>query len=275
MLALACLAFGIGLAIVGLLFWWLSIPKWLVRLAGAFLAGSAALLATAGAGWYIALGAVGSALGLLCGVFWGIFVFPRFLPIEVATSRTWLRIAASLMACGAFLYWTVSPLIPDRDAQSLHVDIVRIVPGTDALTPGLQPIPIAERPQNKDMVGFGTSLSPDDAALLNGMGIKGRIYQGVSERTSVGGATKQARVLIVVTEPIESPIVLREPKAVNVTYIESHGKWSMIPADAPTVRKEIALFPDKNDPRRIHMVIEPTSNKDGVVFSWYPAKATR
>jgi hypothetical protein len=107
------------------------------------------------------------------------------------------------------------------------------------------------------------------------MGVKGRIYQGVSEETSVGGTTREARVLIVVTEPIESPIVLREPKAVNITYVESHGKWSMIPADAPTVRRNIILSPNENDPQQIHITIEPTSNKAGFVFSWYPAKATR
>jgi hypothetical protein len=275
MLALTCLAFGVGLAILGLLFWWLSTPKWLIRLGGALLAGSAALLATASAGWYIALGGVGSALGGLCGVLWGTFVFQRFLSTKPAKSRMWLRISASVIACGIFLYWTVSPFIPDRDAQSMHVDVVRIVPGNDAITSGSQPIPVPERPQNQGMVGFGTSLSPNDANLLNGVGVKGRIYQGVSEGTSVGGATKEARVLIVVTEPLESTIVFREPRAVNVTYIENHGKWSMIPAEAPTVRNEITLSPDRSDPRKIHLVIEPTSNKDGSAFSWYPAMGTR
>jgi hypothetical protein len=275
MLAIDCLAFGIGLALLGLLFWWLCIPKWLNRLMGAFLAGSAALVATTAAGWYIALGSVGSFSGMLCGVLWGIFAFPRLLPGVAAKSRMWPRIIASLIVCGAFLYWTVSPFIPDQDAQSLQVDVVRIVPGTEALTSGSQPIPVNERPQNQNMVGFGTSLSPDDVALLNRMGVKGRIYQGVSEGASVSGATKEARVLIVVTEPIEAPVVLREPKSVNVTYVENQSRWLMIPADAPTIRKKITLFPDKNDPQTIHISIQPTSNKAGFAFSWYPSMATR
>jgi len=97
-LAVTCLYFGFGLALLGFLFGWLSVPRWLLRLLGAVLAGCAAALATAAAGWYIALGQIGPPLGLLCGVIWGIFVLPRFVSSRKAALPLWLRVTASTLA---------------------------------------------------------------------------------------------------------------------------------------------------------------------------------
>jgi hypothetical protein len=273
MLAVTCLYFGLGLALLGLLFQWLSLPRSLVRLLGAVLAGCAAALATAAAGWYIALGEIGAALGLLCGVVWGVFVLPRFVGSRETVSALWLRITAGTLGVGVFLYWTISPLIPDRDAQSLRVEVVRIVPGEQSLTSGFQQIPATERTNN--MVGFGGNLTEEDATLLNKSGVRGRLYGGLSTELSVGGATREARALIVVTEPLERPVLLRQPKAARVIYLERRGEWTMIPPDAPTIRKKIRLTPVQGDATKIKAIIDSQASNDGTTFSWYPAMATR
>jgi hypothetical protein len=161
---------------------------------------------------------------------------------------------------------------PDRDAQALRVDLVRIVPRDEALTSGTDTI--ADRSKNQQMEGFSSGLTVGDVALLDKFGVKGRPHKGPTLFMG-GSVTKRARMLIVVTEPLKSPVLLRQPKAVDVVYLQRRGTWIMIPSDAPTLRKNIRLSPAQGDSTKIKVIVDPEASSDGTLFTWYPPMTTR
>jgi hypothetical protein len=172
---------------------------------------------------------------------------------------TWIRISIMLVCCGVFLYWTVFHLLPDRDAQALRVDLVRVVHGVE--------------PMNSGMLGISSGLTMEDVTLLNKLGLRGSLHKGPTIFMG-GGPVEKARALIVVTEPLENPVILRQPKATNVVYVQGNGTWTMIPSDAPTLRQKIRLSPVHGDTTKIRVILDQESG-DGDIFTWRPAMTTR
>ena len=152
---------------------------------------------------------------------------------------------------------------------------MRIVPGEQLLTSGFQQIPGPERANNNNMVGFGGQLTEEDVTVLLKSGVRGRQYGGLSTVVSVGDAKKEARALIVLTEPLEEPTLFRQPRDARVIYLERSGEWTMIPPGTPTIRKKIRLSPIQGDPTKINAIIDQEPSTHGTTFSWYPAMPTR
>ena len=275
LLALTCIYYGVGLAIVGLLFGWLALPRWTTRTLGALLAGPAAAMAAAGAGWYIALGGIGQLFGFACGVAWGAFLFSHFVEPRYRRPLSWIRLAASFLLCAAFVYWIVSPTIPDADAQDLQVDVVRVVPGDAPLSNGNLRTLNEEKLNGATSVQFGAGLAEGDVKRLREMGITGQLIGGISSNASSGQATKRAHIVIVVTEPVETPIKFKIPKAMDVTYLERNGKWEMSPSNAPTLRKTIRLVPVASDKTKMKLVMDGQDEEHAQEFNWYPPMSSR
>ena len=226
---------------------WLGAPKWLLRVLGGFFAGALGLLGIAAAGWYIALSAAAVYGGAILGVIFGAILLPRFAILRLEPQRAWWQWAAiagsAVLLAGGIVY----PLLPNLDAQSLEVRIMRLVPGPEKITVE------------------SSGLKQTEVTVLNSLGLHGKLHGGLQSIS--GGGDKKARVLIVVRAPISSKITFREPKATNVVYVQDGDRWNMYPRDAPTLRKSITLTPEPGEYEGLSMAEESGNPR---AFTWYP-----
>jgi hypothetical protein len=228
---------------------WLGAPKWFLRVLGGIFAGILGLLGTDAAGWYIAISAVGVYAGALSGLAYGTLLLPRFAVVRSEERpRVW-RWAGIIGATIVLTTGIVFPLLPDRDAQSLEVEVMRFVPGSEEIT------------QEK------TGLKSAEVGVLRSLGLRGKLYGGMQGWS--GGGAKQARVLIVVCGPISKKVVLNQPKATSIVYVQEAGSWHMYPSNAPTLGKTITLTESAGEYEGLSVAIEPIAGKASS-FTWYP-----
>jgi MFS family permease len=228
---------------------YLGASTWVLRSLGAIFAGTLGLFGTAAAGWYIAVASIAVYGGALLGVFFGAAVLPRFATVQTRERRSWWRWAAIATIAVLLLAGIVYPLIPDRDEQSLEVQIMRLVPGPDELTTR------------------NTGLSEAEVGILRSLGLTGKLHGGL--QSYVGAGDKAARVLIVVRGPLSAKVTLREPRATSVVYVQEGGHWNMYPPTAPTLRKTITLEGAPGEFEGLSAAIEPVIGKPHP-FTWYP-----
>jgi hypothetical protein len=228
---------------------WLGAPKWLLRVLGGIFAGILGLLGTDAAGWYIAMSAVGVHAGALSGLAYGTLLLPRFAVVRSeARPRLWQWsgiIGATIILTTGIVF----PLLPDRDAQSLEVQVVRLVPGSQEITVE------------------NTGLNASEVGVLRSLGLRGKLYGGIQSFST--GSNKQARALIVVCGPISKKVVLREPSATGVVYVQEGESWHIYPSNAPTLRKTITLTNSAGEYEGLSLAVEPTVGK-AHSFTWYP-----
>ena len=143
----------------------------------------------------------------------------------------------------------IYPLIPDRDAQSLDVDVRRLVPGPEEITTE------------------NTGLKQNEVTTLTSLGLRGKLHGGLQSLS--GSGDKHARVLIVVRGLIFSKVSLREPKATNVVYVQDGQSWQMYPPNAPTLRETITLTESKGQYEGLSVQVELLPGKPST-FTWYP-----
>jgi hypothetical protein len=200
---------------------WLAAPRWLLRSLGGLLAAFLSLVGIAAAGWYIAISAAVVYASAVIGLLFGALVLPKFAPrSEPAPVQNWWGWTAVAGVTVLFVGVVVYPLLPDRNAQSLEVQVVSLTPGPEQLT------------------HESTGLGEEELKTLSSLSLRGKL-QGEIQSYS-GGGDRHARALIVIRGPLTSKAV-RQPKATNVVYVQDGGTWRMYPSDAPTLRKKITL----------------------------------
>ena len=242
------LLWGAILFVFAQLISWLGAPVWTLRILGGFLAAALGLLGIEAAGWYIAISTVAVCGGAVLGFVYGAVLLPKLAAVRSKSQHTrwdWVGIAAvtALLMTGI-----VYPLIPDRDAQSLEVCVVRLVPGPE------------------ELAADSTGLTATEASVLRSLGLRGELHGGGVQSISEGG-DKQARALIIVRGQLSSKVRLREPNAANVIFVQEGDAWNMYPSDAPTLRKTITLTNAAGEFEGLSVAIEPG---EPTLFKWYP-----
>ena len=228
---------------------WLGAPKWLLRILGGVFGTILGLLGTEAAGWYIALSAIGVYAGAVLGLAYGTILLPRFAATRAGERRAWRWIAIAGVTV-VLIVEIIYPLLPDRSAQSLQVEIMRLAPGPEEIT--------AEN---------NRGLTTTEVEVLRSLGLRGELHGGIQSFS--GGGEKQARALILFRGPISNKVVLREPKATDVVYVQEGESWNMYPTNAPTLRKTITLTNLPGDYEGLSVAIEPIVGKP-TPFTWYP-----
>ncbi len=114
-----CLYFGAGLFALSIVLGAASTPRWLNRLIGGLVAAVAAGLAVLGAGWMLALAAIGPDSALILGLLYGVFLFPRFIQPSPRPLPTWIRFSSVTFTTLLFLYWLVFSVLAE-DAYPEH-----------------------------------------------------------------------------------------------------------------------------------------------------------
>jgi MFS family permease len=239
------LLWGLPLYLFMLIIARLGSPKLLARILGGVFAGALGFLGVAGAGWYIAISPVGVYSGGFLGLIFGSVLLPRFADFASVTLRRWWQWAAMATTCALFATVIVYPLLPDRDAQSLQINVVHLVTSLEKL----------EAPEG---------LSPVQKNIIKSLGLHGRLHGGIQGFSS-GPEDKQARILIVARGKIPKKTTLRVPRATDVVYIQDGTTWRMYPADAPTLDVTITLTQDNAE--TVSMTVGKGRSSQ---FSWYP-----
>jgi hypothetical protein len=247
-----CLYFGLGLFGLSLVLGVASAPRWLNRLLGGVIAAAAAGLAVMGAGWYLALAAIGPDAALVLGLLYGVFLFPRFIQPRAQPIRMWMRIGAVLCAATLFLYWIASPFLPKQPVPGIDFDLVRITPGEKTVT--------------------ATSfLGPELAKDLAGLNLRGDTHGGIGGSGSAGsgqGATP-IDIELIALEPITKEAKLTIPKSGHVIYVLKDGAWTEHPSIVQKDNRILTLEPGADfhyDGGRVKLGKE----SDFRAFTWYP-----
>jgi MFS family permease len=223
----------------------LGSPKLLARIFGGVFAGALGFLGVAAAGWYIAISSVGVYGAAILGLTFGSVLLPRFVNFPALPQRRWWHWAAIATTCALFATGILYPALPDRDAQVLEINVVRLVPGPEKLEPP----------------GGSSAIQ---TAIIDSLGLHGRLHGGIQSSSS-GPEDKQARALIVVRGTISTKATLHVPKATDVVYIQDGTIWRMYPANAPTLDQTITLTQDNAE--TLSMTIGDGRSSR---FSWYP-----
>ena len=225
-------------------------PSILIRIVGGLCAATVSLVVVAGVGWYIAIAAFPVWVAAALGAVWGAALLPRYSgPVRTFKPGPirWALITLLTLGAPGALYWAF--FVPGY-SQQLAVQIVRVTPSHNAL---LQD-------------AWKRSLEPNEIELLSSLFPTGDLHGGISGSSGVSGGA-EARMLVVVTGPLEAEARLKVPKGVSVVYVQSGKKWTMYPSAAPTLRKSIELGPSN------HVGEESFTWPDGgkpSSFTWYP-----
>ena len=107
--------------------------------------------------------------------------------------------------------------------QELELVFAKLVPGTNTL-----------------VVQHGIDyISTEELDLLKKTGVTGElIIKGIDRR---GEGHKKAHVLVVMSDYVKTPVVLRQPDATNAIYLQSGQTFTLLPASTPTIDKGVRL----------------------------------
>lgn len=219
-----CIYFGLGLFGLSLVLGVASTPRWLNRLLGGVIAAMAGGLAVSGAGWYLALAAIGPYAAVVCGLGYGIFLFPRFVQQRAEPIALWMRIVSVTCATIIFLYWIASPFLPREPTPSVNYDLVRITAG------------------GKTVV-TAPYLGAEIARELSDLNVKGEPHGGIGGVVGTGQNVPSIDVELIALEPIRKDAQLAIPKAGYVVYVLKGGYWSAHPSFSNKDRRTITIKP--------------------------------
>jgi hypothetical protein len=246
-----CLFFGLGIFALCLVLGIASTPRWLNRLLGGVIAAAAAGLAVMGAGWYLALAAIGPDAAVVLGLLYGVFLFPRFIEPRHQPIAQWIRISIVSCATALFLYWIASPFLPHEPLAPINYDLVRITPGEKAVT--------------------ATSfLGSDIAAELAALHLQGNAHGGIGD--GGGGSGQNAPPIdmeLIALEPITKEAKLAIPKTGHVIYILKNGVWTAHPSIVQKDKRTLTLEPG-SDPRCDGGRVKLSEQEHFRAFTWYP-----
>jgi hypothetical protein len=204
-----------------------------------------------GAGWFLALAAIGPDAALVLGLLYGVFLFPRFIQPRTQRISTWMRISAVSCTTALFLYWIASPFLPKRPIADIDYDLVRVTPGVKAVT---------------STSFLGSELAADLAVL----DLRGDTHGGIGG--GGGGSGQNAPPIdieLIALEPITKEAKLAVPKTGHVIYVLKNGVWTAHPSIVQKDKRTLTLEPGTDshyDGGRVKLGKEANFR----AFTWYP-----
>jgi hypothetical protein len=246
-----CLIFGLGLFGLCLVLGVASTPRWLNRLLGGLIAAAAAGLAIMGAGWYLALAAIGPDAAIVLGLLYGVCLFPLFIESRLRPMPAWTRITVVCCVTALFSYWLVSPFLPHEPLPPVNYDLVRVTPGEKVVT-------------------SPSSVGLDIATDLAVMNLRGNVHGGIGG--GGGGSSQNAPPIdmeLIALEPITKEAKLVIPKTGHVIYVLKDGVWTAHPSIVHKDKRTLTLEPG-TDSRFDGGRAKLSEQGNPQPFTWYP-----
>ena len=179
---------------------YLNAPMLLIRAVAVLTGGIISFIIAAGAGWYISMAPFPVWVAAVLGGLWGGLLLPRYLghagPVRVPWAK-WSAIVVVVVAAPLALY---QAFFAPRYGQNLQVSVVRVTENSGPLPPA------RSKPD----------LEPHERALLDSLFPNGHVTRGLGGSSTTGAGDHTARMLVVVTAPINTDAQLRVPKGVSV-----------------------------------------------------------
>ncbi len=241
-----CLYYGLGLFALSLVLGVASTPRWFNRLLGGPIAAAAAGLAVVGAGWYFALAEIGPDAAIILGLLYGVFLFPRFIQPRPQPLAMWIRMGTVFCTASLFLFWIVSPFLPQKPLQSISYDLVRVTPGQDVVVAPYH----------------GAGISNELAALA----LRGQTHGGIG---TGGTNAPHVDLELIALEPITKEARLAIPETGYVLYVLKDGVWTSHPSILKKDRRTLTIRPG-TDPQYDGGRVQLGKETDFTAFTWYP-----
>lgn len=243
--------YGLGQTLLAFVYGVCSLPKWLVRILGAVLGFLAAGLLMEGAGWMIAMSALGVYIAAGCGLLWGLLVMPALMSPREQYFPTTLRIAFPLLLDSAAVLYLIYPLIPKTPVAPVTFELNRVTNGGDLVRADKTPY-----------------LKPETQAEIDGLNLHGEIHGGV--QSSQGTDGNDVDVVVLALQPIDREYKLDVPAQGHVVYVLANGTLTPHPALSKIEEEHIWIEPGK-DAIYDGGKVKVGSNAKFYVFTWYPA----
>lgn len=246
-----CLYFGAGLFILSLVLGFAVTPTWLNRFIGGGISALAAGLAVAGGGWYFALASIGPDAAIVIGLFYGVFLFPRFVRPSERRPQLWLRVITVTVASGLFLFWIAKPFLPKKPNPSVALQI-------DRLTSSDKPFTITD----------DRFLGPEITTEVASLKLSGEPHGGIG--LGGGGNSQQTvSVLLIALEPITQQYKLDIPETGHVVYVLKNHIWTAHPNFQGKEKRLVVIKPGI-DPLYEGGEFKFADAKEFSKFTWYP-----
>jgi hypothetical protein len=97
-------------------------------------------------------------------------------------------------------------------------------------------------------------LSPTEITQLKNVGITGTVSYAMNPATY--GSGKASRVLLLMQEPVDTRVELREPDATEILYVQYGKIWKMYPPNARTLSRTIRIQPQWEDHKQSEIMVE-------------------
>jgi hypothetical protein len=178
------------------------VPRWSLRLVATPLAIFSSGIMMAAAGWLIAISPLGVYTAAICGGTWGLLIFPRLIPKIAYVPPLPIRVIVPVLLFVIGGYWLIRPLLPNQSLTNAKVEIIRR-DGSGG------------PPFNLEYLGPGFEGSVGDA----------NTYFSVSRLEFTTSGRNQARVLLVVDDPIPVPHTFVLPRTGVAVFRQSNGIW--------------------------------------------------
>ncbi len=243
-----CLFFGLGFFLLSLVLGLASTPRWLTRVIGGFIGALAAGLAVAGAGWYLALAAIGPDAAMMAGLLYGVFLFPRFVFPREHYLAIWQRSIVIAAVSAAFILWIAWPLLPRNPLPGVAILVNRITPGPESVD--WQP---------------SQYFRPETWGELSNLHLTGELHGGV--QSAVSGEGQEIEVAVIALQPIDREYRVSIPASGHVVYVLHDGRFEPHPAFAKKDKRTMLLKPgvdSKWDGGEISLGLGFSP------FTWYP-----
>jgi len=118
------------------------------------------------------------------------------------------------------------------------------------------------------------TLSAADIQLVQDTGISGKV--SIYAANGKYGNGKHSRAILIMQEPVQVPVELKEPDATSVIYIQEGSRWRKFPENAPTLNRTIRITPLRDDPRQAFVMVElSTGATQGFGVWWAQSGAAR
>ena len=219
-----CLFFGLGFFLLSLVLGIASTPKWLTRVIGGLIGVLAAGLAVTGAGWYLALAAIGPDSAMVAGLFYGVFLFPLFVFSREQRLAIWQRSIVIAAATAVFILWIVWPLLPRKPVPGVAVLVNRVTPG---------PVPVDWRPSQ-----YFRAETWDELSNLH---LTGELHGGI--QSAMSGEGQEIDVAVIALQPIDREYRVAVPLSGHVVYVLHDGRLEPHPAFTTKDKRTIILKP--------------------------------
>lgn len=214
--------YGLGFAVAAPILGFCRLPRWSLRILATPTAFLSAGLFMANAGWMIAISSSGVYLAACCGATWGLFVFPRLVPVGRHAPPMAVRIGLPTVVLTGAVYLLIRPFLPDPALTNAKIEVIqRNDKGADI--------------RQLDLGFLGRSVAQEAKGQQK--------YVSLARMEFTTDGRNQVSVLLVVDDAKPVAGTFHLPRTGNAIYRQSRGVWKQERSEGRNSAISVELTP--------------------------------